>query len=194
MTETETGAYREDEKLAKFIHGHSDVRAAVQAVGYTPEILMRDVARAVAGAIHEFIGVREQKQVTYLYPGILFAESDTLPIEDGPRLPERAAEQAPKSAYSFSIKSVLVADPIEDGHGGQLRVMSRVLTKSGNYFLGGELFTAEQVTALDDGQDYTILLSNMRSNGHAQVVRTPLGNWVPFEDGDVLLPLPERQS
>lgn len=61
MTDEDPGAYRDDEVLAKFIHHHNYVRTAVQEagrtyaeIGYLPEVVMRDVSRAVAAAVTSY--------------------------------------------------------------------------------------------------------------------------------------------
>ena len=51
----------------------------------------------------------------------------------------------------------------------------------------GEVLTAADVEALDDGQDYSILLSNMRGNGWERIVRTNRGNFQPVEAHDVVI-------
>ena len=193
---TETGVHPFDSDELNTIRGICDTEklypGRFNLAGYAAEVMP-----AMAEKIEQLrvsFDVREEKRVTYLIPGILFPEDDSRTIEDGPDLVDRAAAQAPRDAYCFTIETVLVADPIPDGRGGTLRVQPKSMDESGYYYLGGELFTAEQIEALDDsGREYQILLSNMRGNDWQMMIRTPLGNWQPFGEGDVLLPNPVRE-
>lgn len=130
-------------------------------------------------------GAHREKRVTYYTPGVFFAEDSTLPIEDGPDIVQRATAGAPAGAFCFTLQTVLIAPPVPDGEGGTLRVMPKVVERTGRYYLTGRLFDQDDLREL--GGDYAVLLSNMDSNGWGRVILTPQHNWQPFSDGDVLL-------
>lgn len=132
-------------------------------------------------------GPHREKRVTYYLPGSFFSEDTTRSIDDGPDIVQRAAAGAPSGTFCFTLSTVLVAPPVPDGEGGVLRVVPKTVETTGRYYLGGRLFTADDVRALDDGDTYRTLLANMSGNGWARVVLTPVGTWQPFGDGDVLL-------
>jgi hypothetical protein len=73
-----------------------------------------------------------------------------------------------------------------DGDGGETWTTVGELARYRIYV--GEALTAADVERLDDGQDYSILLSNMRGNDWQRVVRTRCGNFQPVEPGDVVIP------
>jgi hypothetical protein len=129
--------------------------------------------------------VRTEKRVTYYLPGAVSSEDITRVIEDGPNLVERAAAAAPGEAFCFTLQTVLTADPIDDGQGGTLTVVPRVVDRSGRYYLGGTVYTPDELELIPG--DYRILIANARGNGWRGAIQTPLGNWQPFEDGDTRL-------
>jgi hypothetical protein len=65
--------------------------------------------------------------------------------------------------YGFQFVEQIVAEPIDDGEGGTLRVEPKEVFRSGMYFIGGKLIRYDDVP---DDQDHRIMRSNMRSNRH----------------------------
>lgn len=125
----------------------------------------------------------EEQRITVYYPGIIVAETDDVPISP-PQTPEAIVLWLRPSAFAFVVRTVLCADPIDDGRGGTLNVTPRELTKSGVYFPGGEVFTVEEIAAM--GAEYRTLLANVEHCGAA--VKTRVGSWQPFGPGDRVIP------
>lgn len=58
----------------------------------------------------------------------------------------------------------------------------KTANQSAWHYLGGRLYTAEQLREKDGGSgEFGILLSNMQSNRWERVIHTPKGNWHPWE-------------
>lgn len=71
---------------------------------------------------------------------------------------------------------------------GEEDLDSKITEISGMYYLGGEIFTREQVEARNDPSE-SILRSNMRMNGIDRIIVNK-NSWMftgPFNDGDTLL-------
>ena len=62
---------------------------------------------------------------------------------------------------------------------------SHVSDTSGTYYLGGRVYTKEQIDAGEYGS--SILRSNMEINNWDKVICTVSGMTVPFEENDVVL-------
>lgn len=121
---------------------------------------------------------------TYYYPGSFFAEDRTKDLLDATLA---AAIDARPDDRWFAVEVKRQPVKVFRSEDGEQRVLSDgQAVKVGKWYVGEE-FTAEEIEDLDDGQDHTILLSNMRGNGWATVVRTRVGNWQPVEAGDVVL-------
>lgn len=117
-------------------------------------------------------------RVEYLIPGSLFPESIVRDIE--PRTVEAALAEAPDLAFAFVLFDVEDAPDL----GPDFAVTPKRKNVSGRHYIDAEVFTAEQIEALDDGHDYGILLSNMRGNEWPALVRCRTGNWQPLDEGD----------
>jgi hypothetical protein len=65
-------------------------------------------------------------------------------------------------------------------------VVPRAKNKSGRYYIGGTLYTVEQLEhrMAATGEDFKILASNMRGNRWGRVIECRTGNWQPFEADD----------
>jgi hypothetical protein len=117
----------------------------------------------------------------YEETGAFFSEESTVRLADGDleQLKREAVTKAPQRAYAFRLQRV-VSVPVEvDGHTEQ--AMTRPLKIAGakeRYFLGGDVFTADTLPA-EDAIGH--LQENMECNGWTHVVRTPFGNYQPFE-------------
>lgn len=100
---------------------------------------------------------------------------------------DEALRLAPDSAFCFTIYDLEEAPDL----GPDFTVRPKPKNETGRYYIGGDLFDADQIEALDDGQDHRILLANMQTNRWRTVIRCRYGsNWQPFHDGDTLLPEP----
>jgi hypothetical protein len=119
-------------------------------------------------------------KVEYEFPGSFFSESTTREIAE--RDPNLAMLIRPVGAYAFRFFDV--ADDIPD-LGPEYTVVRKPLNQSSRYFIGGDVFTADGVSAL--GGDHEILLANMRGNDYKHVIRCSTGNWQVFENGDVVM-------
>lgn len=120
--------------------------------------------------------------VTFLSPGAFFAEQTSQAVPD--RDPDHAAAMAPSYSYAFTFHDVVSCVAVLPD-GDEVILSSSAREKSACYYIGGTLMTVPDVERLnDDGGDYDILLSNMRSNGWLTVVRCRTGNFAPFEKGD----------
>ena len=99
------------------------------------------------------------------------------------RDPQRAAREAPESAFGF-VFFERVAVTAEIG-GEKITTASGERNVSATHYIGGEIMTAGQVEALPG--DHKILLFNMRGNHWDRVIRARHGWFQPFRDDDVLV-------
>lgn len=110
--------------------------------------------------------------VTFFSPGTLFSEQSSVPIESWsiPTAVEMAngiLERHGAKAYGFEFKTMLEAEPVDDGEGGLLKVEPKLIVKSGLYWLGGTLLRYDQIP---DTSENNILLNNMRCNNYPYIV------------------------
>ena len=126
--------------------------------------------------------------VEYLYPGSLFSESSARVVSG--RDPGRAAREAPESAFAFRFYDRAEAGITVDGRPVMLR--SAEFRATGRYYIDAEPLDAAAVAALPG--DYSILLSNMRSNGWDVILRCRSGNFQPMRDGDTIVKLGDEYS
>lgn len=115
--------------------------------------------------------------VEYLLPGTLFPECQTLTIKS--RSVKEAVRLAPKNAYCFTIYDVEDAPDL----GPDFMVTPKAKNRTPRHYLGGKVFTLEEVKALEGD----VLARNMEGNGWPHVIQCRTGNWQPFEDDDVLV-------
>lgn len=89
--------------------------------------------------------------------------------------------------FAFYFEEHTVADPVDDGQGGKLRVEPRCERRSGRYYLGGTLLTLADVEAR--GESARTLAANMRGNGWPVVIESTRGYKVtqPFEADDAIV-------
>jgi len=119
--------------------------------------------------------------VEYMYPGSFMSEYESHVAEN--RDPKKL--NVPKSAFGFKFydqtsKKIKIDGKEQTAWGARKK-------ESGIYYPSGQVFTAETLRALKDGQAYDILIYNMECNGWKQVVRTRRGNFQPLETNDVIL-------
>jgi hypothetical protein len=113
--------------------------------------------------------------VTFHSPGLLFADSSEKPISSWSVSEARAMAGEYCHGFRFTTRGR-----------EECELDSRVIKSSAMYYLGGEVLTVEQIERRHDDRD-RILISNMRNNGYARVVRTKFGNTFPLEEGDVVI-------
>lgn len=118
-------------------------------------------------------------KVEYLLPGVFLAEYTRLTIKD--RSVEEAVRLAPDNAYCFTIYDVEDAPDL----GEDFDVVPMPKNRTKRHYLGGELFTPEEIEALPG--DHSTLIANARGNDWPRMIRCRTGNWQPFEDGDVVV-------
>jgi len=109
--------------------------------------------------------------IEYFFPGALFADSAMVDVPS--RDVAEAKANAPAHAYAFRFIT-------RGRHENELD--SRVIDRSGMHYIGGTIYTVDDVKALPGKND--ILLANMQCNGWDKVIRTPLGNFQPFTATD----------
>jgi hypothetical protein len=121
--------------------------------------------------------------IEYLYPGTFYSESSAR-VSPG-RDPDRAAREAPESAFAFRFYGRAAAEITVDGQPVTLK--SGEIRATGRYYIDAEALDAAAVAALPG--DYSILLSNMRGNGWGVILRCRTGNFQPLQDGDEIVKL-----
>lgn len=120
-------------------------------------------------------------------PGSFFSEQSFHAV------PERTIEAAlavlPASAFRFRFYDALAATVDVEGEPQTVRKNENT---SAWHYAGGTIYTLAEMEALNiaEAGRYDILLSNMRGNGWDRVIHTPKGNWHPWEDDFVYVPVP----
>jgi hypothetical protein len=133
----------------------------------------------------------------YLLPGSFFSEDQAV------ELPERsvaaAVEAAPEGAFCFRLYDSPIVDFEFDA--GLFRVLPIPQNESHKHYIGGEVFTCDELRALaveeGDPKKYDILIANVSTwtpNGYidGRAIRCQTGNWQPFEEGDEVVVLGEK--
>jgi hypothetical protein len=115
----------------------------------------------------------------YLTPGIIMSEESVKEVEGV----SDAIAMAPGNAFCFQTFRLPEVDFEYDAKRFVVKPIPQ--EESDRYYLGGEVFTIEQVRAQIDRLDQTgALLSNMESNGWSKVIKCRTGNFQPLEEGD----------
>jgi hypothetical protein len=117
-----------------------------------------------------------KQYVEFFYPGSFVSESSVQEVAD-----RNPPAELPKGAYGYRFFSR--SEVTQDGE--TLRGQPK---DHGPMTYCGEAMTLEDVKALTPAGDYRILVSNMECNGWDRVVRTIRGQFMPLNDGDVVLP------
>ncbi len=116
--------------------------------------------------------VKTRHFVTFYSPGTFTSESTTKEIpEPHPPLAARLAREVEErhgaKPYGFRFETRITHDPIPDGIGGTLRVESKMIAKTGTYYLTG---TVRAYSEIPQTKETSILRSNMRCNDWPLVV------------------------
>ncbi len=106
--------------------------------------------------------------VTFYSPGTFFPEESTKPISkwdttEAVHLSKTIIERYNALPHSFRFRTMLEAEPVPDGEGGELQVAPKEAESSGLYYLGGVLRDYDEVKQKNDDKE-KILLSNMKCN------------------------------
>jgi hypothetical protein len=122
--------------------------------------------------------------VQFFTPGIFFSETTEKEIEtwDIPT----AIEMSKTNRERYKARPYGFAFLTRGRTEGELD--SRVLKRSGTYFLGGRIETLDEIDRRNDPEE-KILRENMRGNGWDRVVVTSQGNTFPLKPDDVILPV-----
>jgi hypothetical protein len=122
--------------------------------------------------------------VTFYSPGTFFFEETTKPINSWNV--QEAFEMSRDITERYNAKPFGFRFSTRERQDDELD--SKVTERSNMYYLGGKIFTLEEIIARDDPND-EILIGNMKCNGYNRVVENT-NSWKvvqPFHDGDVLL-------
>lgn len=128
--------------------------------------------------------MRVEHFVEYIYPGMFVSEMSVMPIPKR----ERATLDIPKGAFGFRYFDERVYEAQrEDGAKFEQRE-PRENVSPWTYF--GDTWTLAHVETLakQDEKRWHTLLSNMRGNGYARIVRTAAGQCIPLDNHDVVEP------
>lgn len=129
--------------------------------------------------------------VEFFSPGTLFSESRSKPIDSwdcgtAVELSNGVTERHGAKPYGFRFKTMIVAEPIPDGEGGELEVDSKEVATSGMHFLGGELKFYDDIP---DDHQHSILRSSMKCNDWPIVIenRNSFLTTMQFNDADCIV-------
>lgn len=123
--------------------------------------------------------------VTFWLPGSFFSEDTAAEIPE--RTIAAAVAVAPDAAYAFQFFDSPVVDFEFDAE--RFAVLPVPQNKSGTYYLGGQVYTLDEVKGMLPAEN--TLIGNMEGNGWPVVIKSPNGRWFPFEPGDQLVPMTE---
>lgn len=126
----------------------------------------------------------EQHFVTFYSPGTFFDETTTKPIaswdvEQAKDMARSIMERYNATPFGFSFSTRTRSEVELDSH---------EVATSPMYYLGGEIYTIEQIRERAN-PDESILLDNMEGNGYDRVIFNN-NSWrvvKPIVDGDVVL-------
>lgn len=137
---------------------------------------------------------KTKKQIfaRYFSPGTLFSEVSDRPLETG--TVEEAVAGAKKIVerysarpYGFDLITMIVAEPIDDGHGGTMEVQPKQVARKGRFFLGGKLIRYEEAVKREGSG--SIMCSNMHCNNDPIAIEILNGyrNTQIFNEEDVIV-------
>lgn len=125
--------------------------------------------------------MKSRPMARYTLPGSFFNEEETVELPE--RSVEAAVQAAPKWAFAFKLYDSPLCD--FEFPADLFRLVPIPQNESHRYYIGGTLYTVEEVEAM--GDDFRILASNMRGNRWPHVIKTRAGNFQPFEEGDEIV-------
>lgn len=123
----------------------------------------------------------------YYRPGSFFAEDEARELSD--RSIDAAMTRAPDDAFAFVLYDTAIAEFEFDA--GLFRVVPIPQNESRKHYIGGDIFTCDELRALaveeGDPDRYRVLMANVSHyEGGAYVegkaIRCRTGNWQPFDD------------
>lgn len=139
------------------------------------------------------LNVRNRHYVIFDSPGTMFAERSSREIGEwsthlAAGMATEIVERHGARPYCFRFETRREADPIDDGYGGTLDVIPKVINKSGRYFINGRLETLDEVEAKADPDD-RIRIANMQGNDWPISVVTTNGyrSTQIFEEDDCIV-------
>ena len=124
----------------------------------------------------------QQHFITFFSPGTFVAERTTKELDEwntttAVEMSKDIVERHGARPYAFQFITRGRSDADLD---------SKIIDKSGLYYLGGTVSTFEEVTTQEKG---SILHHNMKLNEWRRVINTSHGWTLPFRDEDVVLPI-----
>lgn len=132
---------------------------------------------------------KRQVFVQFMSPGTIVDEVTDRPMESAdPAMAVKVAAQIRERhgarPYGFRFYTRIVADDVDDGEGGKLKVQPKTVAESGTHFIDGAILNFEEVPSSQQ-----ILRSNMRGNLWPLVVETTNGyrHTSPFTDQDCVV-------
>lgn len=122
----------------------------------------------------------------YLLPGSFFNEDESRELDE--RTVDAALAAAPEHAFAFKLYDTAILDFEFDA--GLWRVIPIPQNESPTHYIGGTVYSMDDLENLAHAEGepdkYRILISNVRQyDGFA--IRTCMGNWQPFQNGDILV-------
>jgi hypothetical protein len=128
---------------------------------------------------------QKQTFVEFFTGGAFMSESSVKPVEDR----EVESLSIPRWAYGFQYFDVVTATVMVDGT--EVKLKSERINVSPMHYVGGEVMTLKKIATTVPNSD--ILVANLKSHRVTRGIRTRLGNWQPFEKGDINIPVPASQ-
>lgn len=117
--------------------------------------------------------------VEFLYPGMLFTETDEKQVANR----NIQTLKIPTQAFGFLFFDKTIKTIELDGK--KTVVNGKRRNVSGIYYPNGKVFSLDEVKSM--GKDYSILASNMEGNNWKYAVKTRKGNFQPFTNKDHII-------
>lgn len=110
--------------------------------------------------------------VTFMSPGTFVSEETSKEIYawstvEAAKMAKDIDERHGARPYGFKFSTRITHDPVPDGEGGMLDVQSKLVKKSGVYYINGSLIRFDDVP-----EDQSIMRDNMRFNDYPLTVET----------------------
>ena len=127
---------------------------------------------------------RQYTLATFYEPGSFMSEETSRVVKT--RDPNEIAKMAPERAFCFTIEDFVEKTTTVDGE--NFKKTESVGGPSGRFYLGGNLYTVDELKAKFEGdRNKQTLISNIEGNGYPKAIHCRTGNWQPFTDQDVFL-------